>query len=54
MQMRFVRPVRSDVTATGRIIHGGRRIVQLESRMLDDTGRLVATGNGSWFRHEAP
>lgn len=53
MQMRFVRPVRSDVTATGRIIHPGRRIVQLESRMHDDTGRLVATANGSWFRHDA-
>jgi uncharacterized protein (TIGR00369 family) len=54
MQMRFVRPVHSDVTATGRIIHGGRRIVQLESHMRDDTGRLVATANGSWFRHDAP
>ncbi|MBO0680685.1 PaaI family thioesterase [Mycolicibacterium sp. S2-37] len=54
MQMRFVRPVHSDVTATGRIIHGGRRIVQLESHMRDDAGRLVATANGSWFRHDAP
>ncbi|MFS0899852.1 PaaI family thioesterase [Mycolicibacterium litorale] len=54
MQMRFVRPVRSDVTATGRIIHGGRRIVQLASQMRDDTERLVATANGSWFRHDSP
>ncbi|BBX37687.1 hypothetical protein MMAG44476_29089 [Mycolicibacterium mageritense DSM 44476 = CIP 104973] len=52
MQMRFLRPVRSDVTCTGRIVHGGRRIVQLESRMHDGSGRLVATANGSWFRHE--
>ncbi|MGV0744798.1 PaaI family thioesterase [Mycolicibacterium sp. XJ870] len=51
MQMRFLRPVTSDVSCTGRIIHGGRRVVQLESRMHDDSGRLVATANGSWFRH---
>lgn len=51
MQMRFLRPVTSDVRCTGRIIHGGRRVVQLESRMHDDSGRLVATANGSWFRH---
>ncbi|MDV3129726.1 PaaI family thioesterase [Mycobacterium sp. 21AC1] len=51
MQMRFVRPVRTDVTCTGRIIHGGRRVVQLESRMYDDSAQLVAVANGSWFRH---
>ncbi|MCV7289608.1 PaaI family thioesterase [Mycolicibacterium wolinskyi] len=51
MQMRFLRPVTSDVSCTGRIVHGGRRVVQLESRMHDDAGRLVATANGSWFRH---
>jgi uncharacterized protein (TIGR00369 family) len=54
MQMRFLRAVRGDVSCTGRIVNGGRRIVQLESRMHDDTGRLVATAAGSWFRHEAP
>ncbi|MDG4668727.1 PaaI family thioesterase [Mycobacterium sp. 236(2023)] len=53
MQMRFVRPVRSDVVATGRIVHGGRRIVQLESEMRDNNHKLVATATGSWFRHDA-
>jgi uncharacterized protein (TIGR00369 family) len=54
MQMRFLRPVRTGVSCTGRIVSGGRRIVQLESRMHDDDGRLVATAAGSWFRHDAP
>jgi uncharacterized protein (TIGR00369 family) len=53
MQMRFLRPVRGDVTCTGRIVNGGRRIVQLESRMHDDRGRLAATATGSWFRLDA-
>ena len=54
MEMRFLRPVRGDVYCTGRVVSGGRRIVHLESRMHDDTGRLVATSAGSWFRHDAP
>jgi uncharacterized protein (TIGR00369 family) len=54
MQVRFLRSVRGDVSCTGRIVNGGRRIVQLESRMHDDSGRLVATAAGSWFRHDAP
>lgn len=52
MQMRFLRPARTDVTCVGRVVHGGRRIVQLESRMYDDAGRLTATANGSWFRSD--
>jgi uncharacterized protein (TIGR00369 family) len=53
MQMRFLRAVRTDVTCTGRVVHGGRRIVALESHMHDTAGRLVATASGSWFRHDA-
>jgi uncharacterized protein (TIGR00369 family) len=53
MQMRFLRAVRTDVTCTGRVVHGGRRIVQLESHMHDTAGRLVATASGSWFRNDA-
>ncbi|MDO3636752.1 PaaI family thioesterase [Mycolicibacterium arseniciresistens] len=53
MQVRFLRAVRTDVTCTGRVVHGGRRIVQLESHMHDTAGRLVATASGSWFRHDA-
>jgi uncharacterized protein (TIGR00369 family) len=53
MQMRFLRPIRTDAVCTGRIAHAGRRIVQLESRMVDDQGRLAAIASGSWFRHDA-
>ena len=54
MSVRFMRPVRTDSVCTGRIIHGGRRVVQLESRLYDDSGRLAALATGSWFRHDAP
>ncbi len=53
MEMRFLRPVRTDAVCTGRIVHGGRRIVALESRLLDNQGRLAAVASGSWFRHDA-
>jgi uncharacterized protein (TIGR00369 family) len=53
MEMRFLRPVKSDVVCTGRILKPGRRIVSLESRMVDDQGRLAAVASGSWFRHDA-
>jgi uncharacterized protein (TIGR00369 family) len=54
MSVRFMRPVRTESVCTGRILHGGRRIVQLESRLFDDSGRLAALATGSWFRHDAP
>jgi uncharacterized protein (TIGR00369 family) len=54
MELRFLRPVRTDAVCTGRIVHGGRRIVALESRLLDNQGRLAAVASGSWFRHDAP
>jgi uncharacterized protein (TIGR00369 family) len=53
MEIHFARAVRTDAVCTGRILHGGRRIVHLESRLFDDRGRLAASATGSWFRHEA-
>lgn len=53
MSVRFMRPVRTDSVCTGRILHGGRRIVQLESRLYDDSGRLAALATGSWYRHDS-
>jgi uncharacterized protein (TIGR00369 family) len=53
MSIRFMRAVRGDSVCTGRILHGGRKIVQLESRLFDDSGRLAALATGSWFRHDA-
>jgi uncharacterized protein (TIGR00369 family) len=53
MEMRFLRPVTTDAVCTGRILRPGRRIVALESRMVDDQGRLTAVASGSWFRPDA-
>jgi len=53
MEMRFLRPVNTDAVCTGRILRGGKRIVALESRLVDDQGRLAAVASGSWFRHDA-
>jgi uncharacterized protein (TIGR00369 family) len=53
MEIHFHRAVRTDAVCTGRILHGGRRIVHLESRLFDNQGRLAASATGSWFRHEA-
>ena len=53
MEIHFHRAVRTDAVCTGRILHGGRRIVHLESRLLDDRGRLAASATGSWFRNDA-
>lgn len=53
LQMRFFRPLTSEATCTGRIVRAGRRIVHLESRVLDAEGRLTALGTGSWHRLDA-
>lgn len=53
MQVRFFRPATTDVSCVGRLIRAGRRIVHLESRMVDDQDRLVALGTGSWHRLDA-
>jgi uncharacterized protein (TIGR00369 family) len=52
MDIRFERALRGDAVCTGRILHGGRRIVHLESRLFDEQGRLAASATGSWFRHD--
>ena len=52
MQMRFFRPLKGAGTCVGRLVRGGRRIVTLESRMTDETGRLTAMGTGTWHRLE--
>lgn len=53
MDIRFERALRGNAVCTGRILHGGRRIVHLESRLVDEQGRLAASATGSWFRHDA-
>lgn len=49
VQVRFLRAVTGGtVRAETSVIHPGRRVVQLESKVTDDQGRLVATGSGSF------
>jgi uncharacterized protein (TIGR00369 family) len=49
VHLRFLRAVSSGrLTAESTVIKGGRRIVQLDSRVTDDTGQLVASASGSF------
>ncbi len=50
MQVRFFRAVLGDCRAVGRLLRPGRRIVHLESRLYDDSDRLVAFGTATWHR----
>ena len=54
MQLRFVRPLTGTGRAVGRLLHPGRRIVHLESRMHDEQDRLVAAATATWHRLETP
>lgn len=50
MNTRFLRPVKTDCHAVGRLLKPGRRIVHLESRVYDADGRLAVFASGSWHR----
>lgn len=47
----FVAPVSAGrVTATGTVTGGGRRLLHVSSELLDDQGRVIATGTGVFKR----
>jgi acyl-CoA thioesterase len=49
VSLRFIRPaVDGRLTATATVLKRGRSVVHLESHVLDDTGRLVATAAGTF------
>ena len=49
VSLRFIRPaVAGRVTATATVVKRGRSIVHLESRVVEDDGRLVATAAGTF------
>lgn len=49
VHLRFLRPAPSGrLTADVEVLKAGRRIVQLEGRVHDDTGELIATATGSF------
>jgi uncharacterized protein (TIGR00369 family) len=48
LKMNFLKPVRSDkLTATGRVVKGGRTVGLVECDVVDDTDRLVARANST-------
>lgn len=52
LNTQFVAPARagSRVTATGRIVGGGRSTLFIAADLVDDTGRLIASGTGVFKR----
>jgi len=51
MKLNFTSAARpGDLTATGRVLHAGRRIVTASAEAADASGRLVAVGQGTFQR----
>lgn len=50
MNFRYFRPLEGTGRCVANILRAGRRIVHLESRLTDESGRLVAFAVGSWHR----
>jgi uncharacterized protein (TIGR00369 family) len=50
MNLRFFRPLTGQGRCTAALLNAGRRLVHLESRLIDEQGRLVAFATGSWHR----
>ncbi|OAN73474.1 thioesterase [Sulfitobacter sp. EhC04] len=52
MNVQFVAPAQagSRVTATGRIVGGGRSTMFIAADLVDDSGRLIASGTGVFKR----
>ncbi len=49
--VQFVRPVvDGKVTASGRLLHGGGRLLHATSELRDDAGRLLGSGTGVFAR----
>jgi uncharacterized protein (TIGR00369 family) len=54
MKIQYIRPVRSGrVSATGRVLHLGREVAFLESRLTDGSDELAAFASATW-RAKAP
>ena len=49
--VQFIRPVATGaLTASGRLVHGGRQLLHAESDLRDDAGRLLGRGLGVFSR----
>ena len=48
----FLRPaVSGTLTATGRVVNAGRRLMMAEAELRDENGRLLAKGSGTFMRN---
>lgn len=55
VHLRFLRPVTSGrIVAESTVVKGGRRVVQLDARVHDDGGNLIAAASGSFAVIPAP
>ena len=51
----FIRPMtEGSMTATGQIVHSGRRMMSAESRLTDGQGVLIAHGTGTFMTSAVP
>lgn len=50
INFRYFRPLEGTGSCVATVLRAGRRIVHLESRLTDESGRLVAFGVGSWHQ----
>lgn len=51
----LTRPINEGImTATGKIVHQSRRLFLAEAVVVDDKGRQIARGNGSFMRSNTP
>jgi len=55
MKLNFTAAARpGELSATGQVLHAGRRIVTASAQAHDAQGRLVAAGQGTFARFELP
>ena len=53
--IRLLRPVSKGIlTATGQVIHAGRKNILAHSELHDENGRLIGCGQGSFSRSKIP
>ena len=50
MGLRFLRPINGPATCTARFLKPGRTVVNIQSEVTDEEGRLCAVASATWFR----
>jgi acyl-CoA thioesterase len=50
IDVKFLRPVHGPARCEARFLKRGRQLIQLESRVHNEQGKLSAVATGTWFR----